>query len=111
MILVQILPSSRFYDPKIFLLEIDLPFFRRIRLNIRDIPLVPISLLVFLPSFCCPLLPTPWLHSFWHLSKLLLVPYYISMSPINIERSSLSRGFSVCVLHSSSSSTSSINTD
>src|SRR5271168_4223785 len=35
----------------------------------------------------------------------------LSISPINRERSSLSRGFNVCVLNSSSSSTSPINAD
>src|SRR5271168_4750320 len=43
--------------------------------NIHDILLVPIFLLVFLPSFCFPLLPTLWRRLFWRLSRLLQVPY------------------------------------
>src|SRR5271168_5576530 len=112
MISVQILPSSRFYDPKAFLLGIDLPFPHQIRPSIHDILLVPISLLVFLPSFCFPLLPT-----LCHVATFVLAfiqtssGSMLSISPINRERSSLSRGFSVCVLNSSSSSTSSMNAD
>ena len=45
--------------------------------------LVPIPLLVFLPSSHFPLLPTLWLHSFWNLSRLLQVQGYpITYKPI-----------------------------